>query len=387
MPNTADYATLSAVVFYDIGFAVEAFGYENQQEFVPSLFNASSTTFLTAYMFMLVAPWAFHIGSHLVTSNRYQQAQEPRERLKRNRQVVFYVLTTAVALPLCLAGSYRVVRGDQLWTAREETGQAWGVLIIILYLPLHFLAFYVRQADSRNITGRVYSAALAVGAVCSTLSIGQRTNALLPFLIICLFGIRMSVLRITVAGAIFVTLAGALLPWFKWQHSTPGTHIEDQVSAVVNSDLSRTAILGAALDESLPLGTRVLPYSMSGYVYSLLFYVPRSIAPFKGVSSATYFTALLSHTNPMETDWILGIGAIEEAILNLGTFLVVPAMLLYGACFGWLDRLSLRFPSLVVPTRLGALWVCDHHLPAILLMFGTMALFELMMEFSVVEPA
>ena len=154
MPNTADFATLSAIVFYDIGFAVEGFGYESQNEFVPSLFDASSTTFLTAYIFTLAAPWAFQIGSYLVTSNRCQQVQEPRERLKRNRRVAFYFLTAAVVLPLCVAGTYRVLRGDQIWTARAETGREWGALIVFLYLPLHFLAFYVRQADSRSMMGR-----------------------------------------------------------------------------------------------------------------------------------------------------------------------------------------------------------------------------------------
>ena len=116
MPNTADFASLSAIVFYDISFAVEHLGYERQDEFVPSLFDASSTTFFTAYMLMLAAPWAFQIGSYLVTSNRYQQVQEPRERLKPNRRVAFYLLTAAVVLPLSLAGSYRVLRGDQIWT-------------------------------------------------------------------------------------------------------------------------------------------------------------------------------------------------------------------------------------------------------------------------------
>jgi len=387
LPSTADFGALSVMLCYDLGFAVEAFGYPNEQEFVPSLFSVPSGTFITAFLFILSAPWAFQIGSYLVTANRYQQRQEPRERLKRKRRALFYALTLAVVILLCFMGCYRVLSGADIWTTRAEVGQEWGTLILVLYVPLHLLAFYVRQADSRHMKARVYTAILLIASVCSTLPIGQRTNIILPFVIICLFGIRMSTTRITTAGAILVTLAVVLLPWFKWQHSSSSVPFGEQVSTVIHGDISRTGVIGAAIEESLPVGTRILPYPMSGYVYSLLFYAPRPLAPFKGIATAYYFTAYLAHTNPLEIDWGLGIGAIEEAILNLGTLLVVPVLLLYGVCFGWLDRLSFRFPSLVVPTRLGALWVCDYHLPAILLVYGTMAVIELILEFWIAEPA
>ena len=46
-----------------------------------------------------------------------------------------------------------MMTNDPIWVVRERIGEKWGALIVLLYLPLHFLAFYSRQSDSTTKIG------------------------------------------------------------------------------------------------------------------------------------------------------------------------------------------------------------------------------------------
>lgn len=124
---------------------------------------------------------------------------------------------------------------------------------------------------------------------------------------------------------------------------------------------------------------------MAGYIYSALFYVPRSIAPFKGRSTADYFTSYIA-SEPLEgIAWGFAFGAIEEIILNTGFLGFLPGIIIYGLCLGSLDKLSLHIPSLLVATRLGAIWLCGYSSTSILLTFVTMAIVCWICHFLFVE--
>jgi hypothetical protein len=123
---------------------------------------------------------------------------------------------------------------------------------------------------------------------------------------------------------------------------------------------------------------------MSGYAYCALFFVPRSLAPLKGYPTAQYFTGYVVGMATEATDWGFGVGAIEEILLNGGFLLFVPMMLAYGCVMGLLDRLSQQVPSLLVPTRLGAVWLCGYNLSALILLFGTMFIIALALHQTLV---
>jgi len=362
---------MSILFFYDFGYVVELLGVPYQNDYIPSLFEASTPTFAASVLILTLAPWAILAGS-FITGEYTALPQEPISRMKPGRQSVFYGALPFMLTPLVIVGSWRViVDGDAVWSAREKFGSEWGCLIIIFYLPMYVLAFYVRQEESRSRFGRLIALLLTLAAIFSTLSIGQRTYFLLPILLFCLFCFRIRLGYLFLVGMILFLIAGLMLPLFKWQHSEREIVSAETVTSVLFGDIGRGGILAAAIDASEPVGTRILPYPMSGYVYNALFFVPRSLAPFKGRSTAIHLTAHLTQTIPAEdTGWQLGMGAIEEAAVNLGTVMVLPILCLYGMACGWLDRMSFRSPSLVVATRLGAFWVCDHSLAALLLVFG-----------------
>lgn len=376
LPSTADFAVLSVALYYDVGLIFELFwGQYNSSaySFAP-LLNRPESVQIMAFIILLVMPWMFLFGRWLTDRNGSPATLAPFSEILPRRRISFYVASLAVCAYIVALGASYLAAGSVLWETRVQAGEDFGPLIILLYLPLHVLAFFVRQKDSRTRWGWCFALVLTVSAIVSTVAIGQRTAVLLPVLMIGVFMVfrRLNVRTIAVQAGVLLLLAGLLLPLYKWQFSAGGVSQSNLYSQIVTSDLSRAPVLGEALENSVPFGTRVLPYSLAGYVYSTLFFVPRLIAPFKGLSTSTYFTAHAVGSDPASIRWGYGLGAAEELSLNGGILFVLPGLVFYGAVMGLLDRLSRRFASTSVPTRLFGLWICGYHLPALLMLFGAM---------------
>jgi hypothetical protein len=263
-----------------------------------------------------------------------------------------------------------------------------GPWIIVLYVPLHFLAFYIRVTDFKRFWGRLFAVALVITCVLSTISVGERTLMMLPVVIVVVFGMKMKPSRLVVLAILLIGAAGLLLPSFKWQYSTlTQASSSDLAAATFANDVSRAPVLALAIEDATLATSKVMPYPMAGYVYSSLFFVPRSIAPYKGVSTAQYFTADVIGGSPEGTQWGLGIGMIEEVLLNGGFVLAPLLVVVYGALLTYLQKLEVNYPALVVPNRLAGLFLFATQLPAILLMFATMAGAVLFLEVVFCGPS
>ncbi len=198
------------------------------------------------------------------------------------------------------------------------------------------------------------------------------------------FRLKLSVTRIVLTAIVGLIAAALLLSSFKWQYNGAGRGSIELLAQTVADDFARDGVLARALGATSLVGTKVLAYPMAGYVYCALFFVPRSLAPWKGYPTAQCFTGYVVGMAADTTDWGFGVGAIEEILLNGGLLLFIPMMLVYGFAMGLFDRLSRRVPSLMVPTRLGAVWVCGYNLSALMLLFGTMFLVVLALHSTLV---
>lgn len=409
LPRTVDFACLSIMLYYDLDLALEALGVPYHNAYFNSLFEAEDSRFLHGMLLLSLAPWLLLVGAWINQPEGRNQPQEPTSSRSGNsaisekgraaegqghtsqnsqqdnqdeglasiassKQSTFYVLITLVTLVVTFYGVRQLLGGEALWQIRARMGSALGPLIIILYLPLYFLAFYVRQKQSRTRGGLMFSLFLTFAAVAAAAGIGERTNILLPFLILALFRFKPTLPRLALTAAVLVVCAASLLTFVKWQYADRDANLAELVQETIAADLARAGVLESALEVSGPVGSHIMPYPMTGYVYSALFFVPRSIAPFKGTSTAKYLTGHLAGSDPDETFWEFGVGAIEELTLNVGWLLALPGLLLYGMALGWINTLSQRMPSLVVPSRLAAVWLCGYNLPSLLLLFGAMSL-------------
>lgn len=385
LPNTVDFAVVSVILYYDFGIIFELLGFANEQvdEFFSPFLYAQDNVLVQAYFLLLLAPWLFRLGSvftnaggnNLTLSNNV-------EKFRISSQSLFYILTIVIAVSCALLGYQNMVAGgESVWSGRAAIGETLGPLIILLSFPMHFLAFYIRTSDALTRKGMVFSVFLISASILSTITVGQRTNILLPILMVLLFRKKITFTKLATFFMVGLIVSSALLPIFKWQYASENHSIIELVAETIQTDLSRGPVLTSALERTQILGTRIFPYPMAGFVYILLFYVPRSIAPFKGWSTAQYFTSDVIGARVEATDWGFGVGAIEELLLNIGFLGCIFGLIGYGMCMGLLDRLSSRIPSLIVPTRLSATWLCGYDLAALTLTFGTMAIVGLFLHY------
>jgi hypothetical protein len=372
-PRVCDFATLSVIVYYDLALSLQMAGAEYESPYFSPLISASIDDFASGLLLVSVSPWLLQFGTSIVegrNSSRLLIDQAVLSELKPQRTLLFYLSAVALLIPTTAYG-YSQLQAGSIWAVRAKIGEELGILIVLLYIPLHYLAFFVRHRDSRTLRGRIFLIFLIGCSVISTLGIGQRTNVLLPFLVLILFYFRIRPQTFLVGIPLLIVCSAVLLTTFKWQYMKQ-THVVELVQETINGDFARDPILYSAMEQSNVIGAKIFPYSMYGYVYTATFLIPRQLAPFKGVSTGQFFTGTLVGTKPEETNWGFGVGAIEEIILNGGFIAFVPLMVTYGAAMGLLDRLSRKQPAVIVPTRLMALWSFGYHLPGLILSFGVM---------------
>lgn len=378
-----DFAFLSIILYYDIGLIIEMIsGVDYYNPFFTTFFSQSDYIKCTSLIILIFAPWLIFIGSSL--SNNYKRnIANGRKGVRIKNKSVFLLIFFILPIILSFYGSRYIISGMSIWQARSAISNYFKQFIIILYLPLHFLAFFV-QHNIVNIKYRSFwTIYLALTSMLSTLSIGQRTNFLLPILIIAIFSTnKISFFRMFIVFAILLVMSSVLLPLFKWQYSGENSiyAIGDFLKDTIFNDIYRLYILAETLKMSPLIGSSIMPYPGSGYIYSLLFYTPRRIFYFKGESTARYFTSYIANLDIKETTWVFGVGFIEELILNFGVAPAFIGIIFYGYIIGLLERLSQKLHSTYVPLRLAALWLCGYNLPAILLTFGTMTIVNVILE-------
>jgi general stress protein CsbA len=379
MPNTAHFAAVSFVLYYDMGLLLEVTGLYMGNEFFTPFFNSDPWVMFLEIIIITVGPWLFHLGSSFTSRENGWDTSKSYAQLRKSTKPLFYFVIIAIASYFAFNGLSEMMTNDPIWVVRERLGERWGPLIVLLYLPLHFLAFYSRQSDSTTKMGLLMSWGLVLATILSTLGIGQRTNMLLPMLIMVLFRKKISAKKIVTFLIVAIIAASVLLPFFKWQKAdsqdiTSAASIGVLVAETIETDFYRGDVLSTIVEKTELLGTKTMPYPLAGYIYTILYYIPRNLVPFKGASTSQTFTAEVVRTPIDDTFWAFGVGVLEEAMLNVGFIFAVPILIVYGMGMGLLDKVSARVPSILIPTRLACIWICGYESSTVLLMFGTMAL-------------
>jgi hypothetical protein len=383
MPNTAHFSVVSIILYYDLGLILKVVGLSVEDNYFISFFEAKPWILVPAVIILISAPWVFLSGSKITNKEDGQDLSNTYSYLKKSTKPLFYIVVILISIYFAILGVQEVLQGETLWAVRAQVTEKWGPFIIFLYMPLHFLAFYTKQSDANSKTGLVLSLWFALATILSTLSIGQRTNMLLPILILVLFRKKISLQKLGIFLAVATIAASALLPFFKWQKADDqdvSASIGTLVAETIQTDFYRGNILVTALEKSDVLGTKIMPYPMSGYLYTLLYYVPRNMAPFKGWSTSQTFTSDVDKTPVEDTFWAFGVGTIEELLLSIGILMCIPCLYIYGMGMGLLDKLSLRVPSVLIPSRLAAIWLCGYESSTIMLTFGTMAIVNIILH-------
>src|SRR5690606_1218127 len=147
-----------------------------------------------------------------------------------------------------------------------------------------------------------------------------RTPILLPFLIVFIFGSnRISFRKFAYTTIVLIVAAAILIPIyynpsrFGAERTVDTTAIETAAQKVIYADLSRAPLLYHAIDNSELTDTKILNYPMQGYVYTMLMYIPRPLAPFKGYSVTWHHTAYIMNWRVDDKRiWGFGLGILPE---------------------------------------------------------------------------
>jgi hypothetical protein len=389
MPTSREFVIASFLLYYDFGILLQVLlGIQPERNLYGfrSLFDSPDETQAISVILLLISPWIIDYAAGSIES-RAKPIEARKVCILPARRLMFYIGVSLLCLLCATLAIKLAVSSDFIWAARVAASNLLGPYIVILFVPLSILVFYVQIRDSHSAFGRFYVGFLVLCSVISALPAGERTYLLLPFVSIFLFWGNLSLRRIAIAGAAVILGASLLLPFFKAKQEHNDS-TSDMLLSTLNGDLSRSPILADVVTHSSLVGTRLLDYPGAGYVYSALMYVPRSIVPFKGYATAIAYTAYVDNTVPGETNWGLGISAIDELLLNFGILLVPFGLAFYGYAIGFADKLSQRDPTLVAPTRLATVFILAYHLPAIILVYGSMALTAIVLRrlFAVIEP-
>lgn len=374
MPAVEDFGILSIILHYDVGILLELSGFEYYNPFFRPFLQADTRSTIISLTILIVSPWLFILGSRLVKNFIALESAQQTSTILAKRAPIFYLVVFVVSCIPAIIG-YRALSGygAKISLLGSDYIRDLGLWTIIIYFPLYFLAYFVRQKNSKTGVGLFFITFLFIANVLATLPTGERTTILMPILIISLFTFRITIARMAAICISLVLLASLILPIFRWHYHDASSSTPELLMDTINGDLSRSQELVESIERSNLTGTRIMPYPMAGYVFAALqFVVPRSVAPWKGYSTAAYFTGSIIHADPDALEWGLGVGAIEEIMLNAGILWVVPGLLIYGALMGAFNRLSVRVPSLLIPTRLAPLWMCGYGLPTLMLLFAVM---------------
>lgn len=376
LPLPFSAAACSFLLYYDFGIAFELLGFRYNVPFFPSIFDVSSATTVLVIPLLAIAPWVLIAGARLAGPHRNVRSLEPalqRVRLRPSGRRLFYTLAIVVTLLPAVYGASRLAQGIELWQLRSAVGQELGPFIILLSLPMHVLGFFASTSDARTAFGRGFTLFMAAGAICATVVCGQRSLLLFPMILaVIAMARRISATKLLALGGGCLVMAAALLPALRGAFLDKSLAEDNLIAEIVHNDFSRAGVIATVAELSPPTGSMVLPKPMSGYIYSLLYFAPRELAPFKGHSTAMHFTGYMVNKRADWLNWGFGIGMVEELMLNAGTRYCLLGVFAYGLIIGLLWRLESTWPTVSLPIRLGPFFICGYHLPSLILNFGTM---------------
>ncbi|WP_217558271.1 hypothetical protein [Paenibacillus sp. GbtcB18] len=228
-----------------------------------------------------------------------------------------------------------------------------GPYAVLLQIPTGLALYFTYQAvrHKRNIFPAIF---FMVVALMTSFIRGERTDlvfiALFPFL--ARYFVQKSSKPFVTGTVVILVILTLYSQNFKVTHVNEKSSLSETMVEVLSTDFDRNWVTWAAVDNTEFTHSKLLPYPGSGYVYTALAYVPRSIAPFKGYSAPTWFTWNISPTLGYRIVGTHDVGAMKsayafgyqvESILNFGYPGLLVVSVLVGLLIRFLQNLINRY--------------------------------------------
>lgn len=123
------------------------------------------------------------------------------------------------------------------------------------------------------------------------------------------------------------------------------------INDIIIKDLDMNWNLWYIVENSSLFSSKIISFPGSGYLYNILIFLPREIAPFKGHSTTlqfTYYYGIQSNI-PLGADsitqmnWQYKFGIMQEALVNFGYFGLAYFSLLLGLILRYMEKIYRRY--------------------------------------------
>lgn len=258
--------------------------------------------------------------------------------------------------------------------------QDLGPFVIILMVPLGFSTFYwINFINNPKFKNFLLSILITVPTIFIALIRGQRTDLalIIVFPLIYYFYKKRNLIILVLASILLLIISSIYLKYFKVTTMYLNLSIKESLLNTVSNDIDRNWSLWKSVEKSHLIFNEILPVSYQGYFYTLLTFVPRRIADFKGYSTETWFLYSLGKSefsswatfDISQINWGITMSGVTEALINGGFVGVILYSILLGVFMKGMHKISQLYNSLYSVTFLVSFLFAAYSLYNIIIIY------------------
>lgn len=233
-----------------------------------------------------------------------------------------------------------------------------GPFAIILMFPLGISTYYWMKIIDGYTEKYIKIKVLFFTFIAFTVAFfrGQRTDLILivlfPTMYIFIKNRKIKLLIYSALGVI--TFAAVYAIYFKVNTQGSNQELIEMIGKMVTGEFDRNWTYWISMDQATLTANNIMGEPYAGYIYTLLTYLPRSIAPFKGYSTESYFVYFMGNNyvsewwvhSLAEVNWGITLAGITEALINGGYIGVVFFSVIIGTVLSIMDRICNKYKYL-----------------------------------------
>jgi len=230
-----------------------------------------------------------------------------------------------------------------------------GPFAIVLMFPLGVSTYYwirIIDGEKRNFL-KIKAFIFTIIALIVAFFRGQRTDlilvGLLPLLYIFNNKRKIRYLLVSFIGVVVFSAIYAVI--FKVNIKYSNVDFVNAIKKIIIGDIDRNWTYWMAINHSEIFSNEIMSIPYSGYIYTLLTFIPRKIASFKGYSTESWFVFFMGNeyvyewrvSSLSDVNWGITLSSLSEALINGGYAAVIPFSIVIGLLLSILENMTHKY--------------------------------------------
>jgi hypothetical protein len=230
-----------------------------------------------------------------------------------------------------------------------------GPLVIILMFPIGVSTYYWLRIIEGERGFFVISKALLFSAMAIVVGLirGQRTDLILIVLLplLYLFNKKRKIKLLVISFIALILFSSVYAILFKINTKHLGLNIFDAILRIFVVDIDRNWTYWLALEHSGITTNGIMDIPYSGYLYTLLIFIPRKLCNFKGYFTETWFVFFMGNnivyewgvSSLADINWGITLSGLSEALINGGYIGVLLYSIVLGVILKKTENLIIKY--------------------------------------------